>query len=177
MNMPTQKKIELVDQYALKFKQCKSIFLADFTGMNVAQVTELRRQFRKAKVEYCVLKNTLAKRSLKNAGIEGLDQLLKGMTSFAYSEQDATAPIKVIKDFNKTLSKEQKSLVVKGCVFEGRIFGADKVEALTNLPSREVLLAQLVGMLQSPLSRLLLVLQASGQKLVGVLTGVKETKS
>jgi large subunit ribosomal protein L10 len=175
--MPTQKKVEQVDQYTQKFRKSKSIFLADFSGMNVAQTTELRRQFRKAKVEYCVLKNTLARRSLKNAGIEGLDEILKGMTSFAFSEYDAAAPIKVIKDFNKTLSKENKSLVIKGCVFEGRVFGAEKVEALANLPSREVLLGQLVGMLQSPMSRLLAVLQASGQKLVGVLESVKDTKS
>jgi large subunit ribosomal protein L10 len=175
--MPTQKKIELVDQYSKKFKQSKSIFLADFTGMNVAQTTELRRQFRKAKVDYCVLKNTLARRSLKNAGIEGLDQILKGMTSFAFSEHDAAAPIRVIKDFNKTLTKENKSLVIKGCIFEGRLFGADKIEVLANLPSREVLLAQLMGMLQSPLSRLIAVLQASGQKLVGTLVSVKNVKS
>jgi len=175
--MPTQKKTELVDQYSQKFKQSKSIFLADFTGMNVAQTTELRRQFRKAKVEYCVLKNTLAKRSLKNAGIEGLDKILKGMTSFAFSEYDAAAPIKVIKDFNKSLSRENKSLVIKGCIFEGRVFGADKVDALANLPSREVLLSQLMGMLQSPLSRLMTVMQATGQKLVGTLVSVKNVKS
>jgi large subunit ribosomal protein L10 len=174
--MPTQKKIELIDQYSQKFKQSKSIFLADFTGMNVAQTTELRRQFRKAKVEYCVLKNTLAKRSLKNAGIEGLDKILKGMTSFAFSAYDAAAPIRVIKNFNKTLPKDNKSLVIKGCVFEGRVFEADKVEALANLPSRDVLLAQLMGMLQSPLGRLLMVLQASGQKLVGVLASMKNVK-
>jgi large subunit ribosomal protein L10 len=175
--MPTQKKIELIDQYAQKFKRSRSIFLADFSGMNVAQTTELRRQFRKANVEYCVLKNTLAKRSLKNAGIEGLDTILKGMTSFAFSEYDAAAPIKVIKDFNRTLSRENKSLVIKGCVFEGRIFDAEKVDALANLPSREVLLAQLMATLQSPLSKLVTVLQASGQKLVGVLASVKNVKS
>jgi len=175
--MPTQKKIEQVAQYTQKFRNSKSIFLADFSGMNVAQTTELRRQFRKARVEYCILKNTLARRSLKNAGIEGLDTILKGMTSFAFSEHDAAAPIKVIKDFNKTLSKDNKSLIIKGCVFEGKVFGAEKVDALANLPSREVLLAQLMGMLQSPMSRLLAVLQASGQKLIGVLESVKNVKS
>ena len=175
--MPTQKKIEQVDQYAQKFKRCKSIFLADFSGINVEQTTELRRRFRKAQVEYCVLKNTLAKRSLKNAGIDGLDMILKGMTSFAFSEDDPTAPIRVIKDFNKTLPKDNKTLVVKGCVFEGKVLGADKIEALTNLPSREVLLAQFIAMLQSPLSQLVRVLQASGQKLVGVLSSVKNGKS
>jgi large subunit ribosomal protein L10 len=175
--MPTQKKIELVEEYAEKFKGSKSIFLADFSGIDVANTTELRRSFRAANVEYCVLKNTLAKRSFENAGIEGVDEMLKGMTAFAFTDADPVAPVKVINDFNKKLKKEQSNLVIKGCVFEGQILGPEQADALAKLPTRDVLLAQFIGMLQSPLSKLLGALQGTGQKLAGVLEEVKKQKT
>ena len=175
--MPTQKKIELVEEYSQKFKESKSIFLTDFSGINVANTINLRRSFRDAKVEYYVIKNTLAKRSLQKAGIEGLDDLLVGMTAFALSDTDAVAPVKVIKEFNKSQPKEGQPLVIKGCLFEGKILNPDQVEALASLPSREVLLAQFVSMLQSPISKLMGTLQASGHKLLAVLEQVKMKKS
>ena len=100
--MPTEKKIKVVEEYTQKFKDSKSIFLADFSGINVANTIELRRSFRKSNVEYYVIKNTLAKLSLQEAGIDGLNDMLVGMTAFAFSTTDAVAPIKVIKDFNKS---------------------------------------------------------------------------
>ncbi len=175
--MPTQKKIETVEEYTQKFKNAKSIFMADFGGMNVAQANKLRRSFREANVEYKILKNTLAKRSFEDAGIEGIDQILSGMTGFAMSNDDPVTPIKIIKDFNKSLPKDKKGLVVKGCLFEGKVFGPEKADELANLPSREVLLAQLLGMLQSPMSKLLGTLQGTGQKLVGTLESLKNQKS
>ena len=175
--MPTPKKIELVEEYTKKFKSSKSIFLTDFSGINVANTINLRRSFRDAQVEYYVIKNTLAKRSLQQAGIEGLDDMLVGMTAFAFSSNDAVAPVKVIKEFNKSQPKESKPLVIKGCLFEGKVLGPDQVEALSSLPSREVLLAQFVGMLQSPLAKLMGTLQGSGQKLLAVLEQVKMQKS
>jgi large subunit ribosomal protein L10 len=175
--MPTQRKIELVEEYAQKFKDSNSIFLADYSGINVENTNELRRAFRAADVEYRILKNTLAIRSFQDAGIDGLEETLKGMTSFAFSGGDPVAPIKVIKDFNKKQRKGDGTIVVKGCVFEGQVFNADQAEALSNLPTREVLLSQLVGMLQSPLSKLMGTLQSAGQKLVGTLEEIKNQKS
>lgn len=174
--MATQKKIEIVEDYTQKFKQSKSIFLTDYSGINVAEATELRRSFRDANAEYRILKNNLAKRSFKNAGIEGVEEMLQGMTAFAFSDNDAVAPIKVIKDFNKKLASKKKSLKIKGCIFEGEILNADQADALAKLPSRDVLISQFVGLLQSPLSKLVGVLQASGQKLAGVLESVKNQK-
>ena len=174
--MATQKKIEIVEDYTQKFKQSKSIFLTDYSGINVEEATELRRSFRDANAEYRILKNNLAKRSFKNAGIEGVEEMLQGMTAFAFSDNDAVAPIKVIKDFNKKLAVKKKSLKIKGCIFEGEILNADQADALAKLPSRDVLISQFVGLLQSPLSKLVGVLQASGQKLAGVLESVKNQK-
>lgn len=175
--MPTQKKIELVDEYSQKFKGAKSIFLTDYSGINVENTNELRRSFRAANVQYCILKNTLAIRSFQDAGISGLEEMLQGMTSFAFTDTDPVAPIKVIKDFNKKQNKNAGSLVVKGCLFEGKIFGPEQADALSKLPSREILLAQLLGLLQSPISKLLGTLQNTGQKLVGVIEEVKKQKT
>ena len=175
--MPTQKKIELVEEFSKKFKSSKSIFLADFGRINVADSTKLRRSFRAANVQYYVLKNTLAKRSLDKAGIDGLGEMLKGMTAFAFSEDDAVAPMRVINDYNKQLKKAAPQLVVKGCVFEGRIFNADQADALAKLPNREQLLAQLLGVLKAPMTNLVNVLSGTGRKLVGTLEAVKVIKS
>lgn len=175
--MPTQKKVELVEEYSEKFKTSKSIFLADYAGINVAETTKLRRSFREANVHYCILKNTLAKRSLQNAGIEGMDEMLIGMTAFAYSDEDAVAPIRVIKEFNRKKKKEDSLLVIKGCFFEGEVFGADKADALSNLPSRPDLLAQFIGILKAPMSNLVNVLAGTGRKFVGTLESVKSQKS
>jgi large subunit ribosomal protein L10 len=175
--MPTPRKAEIVEEYSEKFKTSKSIFLADYSGINVAETTKLRRSFRDANVHYCVLKNTLAKLSLDKAGIEGMDEMLKGMTAFAFSDDDAAAPIRVINDFNKQKKKDESHLVVKGCVFEGRVFGADQADALSKLPSREVLLAQLVGVLKAPMTNLVNVLSGTGRNLVGTLESLKSQKS
>jgi len=175
--MPTKKKIEIIEEYSEKFKTSKSVFFANYSGINVAETTKLRRTFRDANVHYCILKNTLAKLSLDKAGIEGLDEMLKGMTSFAFSDEDATAPIRVINEFNMRKKKEESLLVVKGCIFEGRVFGAEQADALSKLPSRDALLSQLVGVLKAPMTNLVGVLSGAGRKLVGTLESLKSQKS
>lgn len=173
--MATQRKIELVEQYSLKFKDAKSIFFADFRGMTVEQTNNLRRDFRSAGVEYRIVKNTLALRSFEKAGLDDMSEFLTGCTAFAFSDNDPVAPIKVIKDYTKK-NKDAK-IAVKGCVFEGKIFKADQADALANLPTREILLSQLIGLLQAPMSNMVGVLKATAQKLAGVLESVKNQKT
>lgn len=175
--MPTQAKVEIIEEYAQKFKNASSIFLTDFKGISVEEDTNLRRAFREAGVEYRVLKNTLAKRALNNAGISELDDLLKGVTAFAFSDTDPVSPVKVLKTFLKASKSKKDLLSIKGCVFEGKYFDAQHADALSELPSREALLGQFVGMLQSPLNNLMNVMQASGRKLVGVLEELKNQKA
>lgn len=173
--MATQEKNDIVELYSQKFKDAKSIFVADFKGMNVAEANELRRTFREAGVEYKIVKNTLAKLALHKSDIKDLDSILEGPSAFAFSDQDPVAPVKVMKEF---LKKNKKvNLTIKGCLFEGKFFQAEQADALAELPSREALLSQLLGVLQAPMSNLLAVLQANGSKLVGTLESVKETKS
>ena len=102
---------------------------------------------------------------------------IKGCTGFAYSDKDAIAPIKVIKEYNKELNKINKSLKLKGCIFEGEIIGSDRIESLTNLPSRDELLSKFVAMLQSPLSNFANTLKVPGQNLIFMLVALKQKKT
>lgn len=170
--MAAPDKIKIVEEYTEKFKQAKSVFLADFSGMDVATVTEIRRKCREAKIEYKVLKNRLARRALNNAGVDVLDPHLHGVSTFVIGYDDPVTPAKVIKEFNK--SKEL--LKLKMVYFEGKVFDAEQASELANLPTREVLLAILLGLFNAPMTKLAGTLQAPMSKLVGVLNSLKESK-
>ena len=99
--MATENKIKIVEVAEQDFKSSPGIYFTNYTGMNVLQATELRKQFREKNVRYTVIKNTLSKIAAKNAGIEGLDDILLGQIGIAFSDEDPTAPARVIKDFKK----------------------------------------------------------------------------
>ena len=170
--MATQQKIDIVERYSEKFKEAKGVYLADYTGIDVHTVTEVRKKFRDSDIEYKVLKNRLAKRSLNNAGISELDDHLKGVTAFIIDYSDPVSPAKIIKEFNK----KNEILQIKAVYVEGKVLSADEAKRLADLPSREVLLSQLVGLLQSPMTKLAGTLQASMQKMVRTLDAVKDSK-
>ncbi|MEJ2053482.1 MAG: 50S ribosomal protein L10 [Calditrichaceae bacterium] len=170
--MATQEKIELVNSYVDKFKSAKSVYLADFTGIDVPTVTEVRKKFRDENIEYKVLKNRLAKRSLDGAKINDLDEYLKGVNAFVLSYDDPVAPARIIKEFNK----KKEILKLKVVYLEGQVFTAERAAALADLPTREELLAKFVGLLQAPMSKLLGTLQAPMQKIAGTLDALKNSK-
>ena len=171
--MPTQEKIAIIDEYAEKFKQAKSVYLTDYTGIDVITVTDLRKRFREENIEYKVLKNRLAKRSLNSIGISDLDPYLQGVTSFVIGYDDPVTPAKIIKEFNK----KKERLKIKAVYLEGQVLDASEAAKLADLPSRDVLLSQFVGLLQSPLTKLAGTLQASMQKFVRTLDALKDTKN
>ena len=143
--------------------------------MNVAQATELRRQFRENAVTYLISKNTLTQIAAENAGFEGkLNDVLQGQIGIAYALDDPTSPARVIHDFKK---KNKDVLEVVGLVFEGEIFSADKYKELANLPTYDELLAKFVGSINQPMSKLVGTLNGAMSKLTRVLTSLKENKS
>jgi large subunit ribosomal protein L10 len=170
--MATQEKIDIVAEYTEKFKKAKGVYLADYSGIDVITITELRKKFRDQNVDYKVLKNRLAKRSLNDADITELDSYLNGVTSYVISYDDPVAPARVIKEFNK----KKEILKLKAVYLEGQVFDASKAEALADLPTREELLAKFVGLLQAPMSKLVGTLQGSMQKLAGTLDALKDRK-
>lgn len=165
-------KTEKVAEIKEMIQDAKSIILNDFTGLNVADISELRRQCRENGITFRVIKNTLAKRSFDELGIEGMDALLEGPTAFAVSAVDEVAPAQVLKKF----ADEYQLPRFKGGYVAGRILDEKETVRLASLPSRDVLIATTVSAFQSPLRGLVGVLNASMRDLVGVLDAIKEKK-
>ncbi|MHB0884660.1 MAG: 50S ribosomal protein L10 [Bacillota bacterium] len=149
-----EQKMHVTSDVTTKLKRAKTTVLADYRGLNVAQDTKLRKKLREGGVEYQVIKNTITSRAAKEAGIEGLDAYLAGPIAIAFDYDEVTRAAKILSDF----ARENKVLEIKAGVFEGKVIGPDKVKALANLPSREVLLAQLAGQFAAPLAGLASVL-------------------
>ena len=162
-----------VNEVLQKLEKSKAVVLADYRGLNVQEVTELRKRLRKAGVEYKVIKNTLTSRAAKAAKIEGLDQYLSGPTAIAFGYDDPVVPAKILAGF----AKEFKKLELKGGILEGRAINAQSVKALADLPSREALLGQVAGLLQSPMRGLVTVLSGPLRNMAYALEAVRKQKA
>ena len=148
-----QKKEEVAN-LAAKMKDAKIILLADYRGINVADVTGLRAELRKSNSEYRVIKNNITKRALAENGIEGLDSLLEGPTAVIMNNEDYLETAKAIYNY----SKENDFYKIKGGVIEGKVMTAEEIITLAKLPSRETLLSMLAGALLGNISKLAVAL-------------------
>ncbi len=171
--MARPEKEAAVSEIQQKFAISKSVILADYRGLNVTEVTELRKKLREAGVEYKVAKNTLTSRAAKAANIDGLDQFLSGPTALAFGINDVVIPAKILADF----AKDHKKLELKGGILEGKVIGLDEVKNLANLPSREALLGQVAGMLQAPLRGLATVLSGPLRNVTYAVEAVRKQKA
>lgn len=149
-----------------------NVYLTDFTGLKVKQVTDLRRRFRQAGLEYVVLKNTLAQRALAEVDIAGLDSALAGPTGWVFAE-DPVSAAKIIADFQK----EADTFQVKAGLVEGRTLTPEEVRRLATLPSRTELLSQLAGAFQAPLQAFLGVTNGLLSQWVGALEALRSQRS
>lgn len=155
-----QAKQDAVDVVTGKLQNSISTVVADYRGLNVQQVTELRKQLREAGVEFQVLKNTLLRRATAAAELTDLDAVLTGPTAVAFSETDAVVAAKVLNDF----AKKNDALKLKGGVVEGKVIDADQLKALAELPSRDGLLSMLLSVLQAPMRNFALAVKAVAEK-------------
>lgn len=153
-------KEQAVAEVTEKFKASASTIIADYRGLNVAQVTQLRKSLREAGIEFVVLKNSLARRASANAELSALDEYLTGPTAIAFSKDDLVAPAKILTEF----AKKNDQLSVKGGVVEGRVVGYDQIKALAELPSRDGLLSMLLSVLQAPVRNFALAVKAVAEK-------------
>ena len=168
-------KAAVVEEMKEKLQSSQGAVFVGFSGLSVADVTKLRRKFREGGVEYKVVKNTLTRIAADELGFNDLDAVLEGPTAIAYSFEDTVAPAKILKDFIKETKTE--ALTVKAGIADGQVIDAAAVEALASLPSREELLAKLVGSMQAPISGLVNVLQGNIRNMVYVLDAVRAKKA
>jgi large subunit ribosomal protein L10 len=152
-----------VSEVAEKLKNSKCTIVTDYRGLNVSQVTQLRKSLREAGVEFTVLKNSLTRRATANADLTELDQYLTGPTAIAFSTGDIVAPAKILTEF----AKKNDKMSVKAGVVEGRIVGNDQIKALAELPSKEGLLSMLLSVLQAPVRNFALAVKAVAEKQEG----------
>ena len=157
MSKNFENKQVVVADIKAKLEQAKSIVMIDYRGMTVAEVTELRNQFRKAGCEYAVLKNTMIDLAIKEMGYEGdMKPFLNGPTAVAFSYDDMVAPAKVVKGF----IEKTKKLTIKCGVCDGAFLDVAGVNALADLPSKEVLIAKIMGSMMSAVSKFVYVVEA-----------------
>jgi large subunit ribosomal protein L10 len=167
--MNRSEKQSAVEALAARLHGASSIYVTDYAGLNVLNVTELRRRLRRAGVEYLVVKNTLALRALADAKITGLDDHFAGPTAVALTSQDAAAAAKVLTEFAREFQKPS----VKAAVVDGQEVSPEQVKRLAQLPPRDVLLSQLAGALNAPLSGFVGVLSALLSNFVGAVEALR----
>ncbi|MCA1321922.1 50S ribosomal protein L10 [Bacillus tianshenii] len=160
MSKAVEMKKEIVGEIADKFKGSVSTIVVDYRGLNVSEVTELRKQLREAGVEFKVYKNSLTRRAAEAAELAGLNDALTGPNAIAFSTEDVVAPAKILNDF----AKKHEALEIKAGVIEGNVATVEQVKALAELPSREGLLSMLLSVLQAPIRNFALVTKAVAEQ-------------
>lgn len=162
----------VVDELREKLTSARSVFLTDFSGINVKSVNELRRKFRGASVEYLVAKNTLIKRAVAGTALDQLDPFLNGPTAMVVSRDEGVQAAKVIDQF----VRDHQSFHVKVGVLAEKLVDAGQVKVIANLPSREVLLAKVLGTMNAPIANFVFVLNETVARSVRTLDAVAKTK-
>jgi large subunit ribosomal protein L10 len=161
-----------VETLAAKLQGARSIYVTDYAGLNVQNVTELRRRLRRAGVEYLVVKNTLALRALAGTHAAGLDRHFVGPTALALTAADAAAAAKVLTEFAKEFQKP----AVKAAVLDGHEVTPEHVKRLAQLPPRDVLLSELAGAFQAPLAGFVGVLSGLLSTFVGAVEALRSQR-
>jgi large subunit ribosomal protein L10 len=169
--MPKPEKIALVDEIAEKLETANSVVLCDFKGVNVEEISELRKRCRESGVTFRVIKNTLLVRAAEKVGMDGLDDFFVGPTALAYSE-DYSKPAKILKDFQKEFQK----LTLKAGYVDGQVIDEAGVKSLADMPGREELLGMVAGVFQAPISGFARVLNANLQSFANVIDQLAKQK-
>jgi large subunit ribosomal protein L10 len=150
--------------------KAKAAILAEPKGLDVATVTELRKKFRDAQIDYKIVKNTLAQRAAKGTPVEPLVEKFVGPTALIMSYADVVAPAKIVSDF----AKDRENFTIRTAVIEGRVVDAQGIQALAKMPGLKELRGQIVGMIAQPAQKLARMIATPGQKLAQVVKARQE---
>lgn len=170
--MPNLKNQNDVKSLTEKFKAMKGMIMTEYHGLSVAQISDLRNQLRKCGCEYLVVKNTLSKIALKENGLSDADKYFEGPTAIVVEADDPVSPAKIVSEF----AKKNEKFVVKAGLLDGKVIEVEKIKALASLPTKEVLIAKMLGSLNAPASNFVGVLTAVTRNFVCVLSAIKEQK-
>lgn len=164
--MPKEKKVEQIEQLVEKLSKASIVIATDYRGLSVAEMTRLRRLLQRQGIEYRVVKNTLTSMAAEKAQKPGLSTFLVGPTALAFSSGDEVQLAKALINYQRSA---KSTFTIKGGLFDSRALGAQEIITLATLPPREVLISKLTGALNSPIYRLLHVLNAELPRFVQVL--------
>nr|WP_236912071.1 50S ribosomal protein L10 [Clostridium sp. Cult1] len=165
-----EEKKQIVEEIKEKVEKAQSVVLVDYRGLNVEELTQLRRKYKEAGVDYKVYKNTMMRFAFKDAGLEEFNQFLTGPNAVAFGFDDPVQAAKITDEF----AKDHDKLEIKAGIVDGKIIGIDEIKSLANLPSKEVLIAQTLAGLNGPIAGFANVLQGTIRNLVYALNAVKE---
>ena len=165
-------KVATVDEVKSKVASTSTVVVTEYRGMTVAQISNLRRQLRALGADYKVFKNTLVRRAIAGTQVEPMGEFLVGPTAIAFVDGDVSAVAKALRDF----ARETPKLIIKGGVTDGKLLSKGDLSALADLPSRDVLLARMAGLLASPLRTMAGLLKAVPQNLAYGLSALIDSK-
>src|SRR6056297_2958358 len=171
-NKVIESKKQVVQEIKEKIENSKAIVLVDYRGLDVAEVSDLRNKYREAGVDYKVYKNTMMRFAFKEAGYEGFSDNLTGPNGIAFSLEDAIGAAKVSNNY----AKDNKKLKIKAGIVDGEVIDIDQIKELADIPGREVLIAKVLGSLNSPITGFANVLQGNIRNLVYALDAIKDQK-
>ncbi len=179
--MTREEKINIVNELTEKLKSTDYFYIADSSAMTVAEVNQFRRECFKNGIEYVVYKNTLIKKALENLDTDysEFDQVLKGFSGIMFSPEVGNLPAKVLKTFReKAGKKETPRPILKGASIDTAIYvGDDQLDALSKVKSKQELLGELIGLLQSPAKNVVSALKSGGQTIAGILKTLEEREA
>lgn len=173
MALSKDSKKEILQDLITKLKESKGVVLTDYQGMNVFQISRLRNELKEKRVEFKIVKNTLMEKASEELNVEDLTKDLIGCTAMAFCSDDGVAPARLLKEYFK---KNKIDLKIKSGLIDGRVFSSEKIMEIASLPSKEVLIAQTINGIKSPLYSLVFILQGPLRGLIYTLEAIKKGK-
>jgi large subunit ribosomal protein L10 len=172
--MARPEKEKVVEEFTAFMETSQAVYVADYQGLNVAQISELRAAFRAEGVKMRVAKNTLVKRAMEKAGASELAAVLSGPNAFVFGFDDPVVPARIIREFKKK-AKAQKPHV-RGFIMDGEFLPGERFEAISELPGRDELIARIVGSIRAPLSELVYTFSGILRELVGTVDALSDKR-